>query len=171
MSNIWVQGVQYKIPHTLVFTFSTNQTSCNLSTKLCWMWNQICRVSKLSVLNYVLCHSTVKPHQPVVTAESSQTGDPWPAGRVRGGKRWLPDNNPSAGEGSPVAAQPPGAYGVPGAPWLQLQQPGPLEERICLGRGQHQLEAAGRDGAENNTAFRCKVRRGHLENRLEVIRF
>lgn len=117
--------------------------------------------SKLQCLSFqcwIIC-SAIQPHQPFVTAESSQTGDPWPAGRVRGGEEWLLGNNPASGAGGSVTAQPAGAYGAPGAPWLQLQQPGPLEERSCLGRRRRHLEAAGCDGAENNTAF------GYLERR------
>lgn len=95
-----------------------------------------------------------------ITVESSQTGDPWPAGRVRGGEKRLPGDHPPAGEGGPAAERPAGTYGSPGAARLQLQQPGPAEERSCLGWGQRHVEAAGRDGAENNTALRCNMWRG-----------
>lgn len=114
------------------------------------------KLSKLSALKYSLCPPTVEPHPPVATAESSPTGDPWPAGRVWGGEERLPGNDPAAGEGGSAAEQPAGAHGAPGAPRLQLQQPGPPEERGRVGRGQRHLEAARRDGAENDTAIRSK---------------
>lgn len=147
---------------------NTTEVNVYMATKIWIMWNQNCWVSKLSVLKYMTSYSTVKPHPPVVTAESSQAGDPWPAGRVRGGEERLPGNNPASGEGGSVTEQPAGAHGAPGAPWLQLQQPGPLEERSCLGRRQRQLEAARCDGAENNTAFRFNVWRGYIEKSLSI---
>lgn len=132
------------------------------------MSNQNCYMSKVSVLNCMSSYSPVKLQLLVETAEGSQAGDPWPAGRVRGGEEWLPGNNPAAGEGGPATSQPAGTHGAPGTPWLQLQQPGPLEERSCVGRGQCQLEGARCDGAENNTAFRFNMWQGQIDKRLCV---